>query len=739
VACAVQFLVLMYDAAQQIVFRKQSNRKGNSNPIAPLDFYAWERAVHGGTSTSPWTCIRPSNIHHSEFCWRFGVSNCKYQRWSSKGFGPPSSGIWSPVEKPQLFTAEELRRVPDTKLRFVVYTGLECDTSESRGFLDNDLRQIARRQGPSRDDDDEDEGENAATTIRLRRVASAPVMFWNMIHEGLVFLSLLVNGRIYWNRDTWAPVVFRASEPIVASMFYANDVLVCFSSCLIHVLKSPSLLRQYGLPEDHDYLEGWTYGTPEIISGDSVLLSQTGILARDEGGADLDGNPSDEGRRVVQGTRGRKVISSHIAGECFNGRVIATWKKQHDHMLGKSPDFGSSREFLNVGRGEVFASMLGCIDSRRGDQQWEAESFGMLSEALASIPDTIAEVRTRTPEHFERYEKEAGEEMLGQMLAVADGLLEGAFEEDEIVPDGATIDAGGLADLLDGHFDDDDIVDTRAALAMDKEASSAEAQPQAEPAGSPAMASTGPAAETEAAETRLKTELRLSNWSMAAYTVVMQQHRDSLKLLPHLLKTVSYTFGAEHGQVVALVFHGSAYRSKKLMEDIVWLGRLVNFVVALLCGDTFFPEERLAFNILAHKRKQLASIEVQDCHSLREGQLLTAVTKKGVETRVSYTYLGGGVTWQPPHTYPLVTRELSLGVADLLMAVFVCLCNTTLSRNMVVRKQNSNIAKRLSPEQKEAEITARMAAIAKHVAALQVVSLSPPAWFLGLLCWVVEG
>ena len=131
------------------------------------------------------------------------------------------------------------------------------------------------------------------------------------------------------------------------------------------------------------------------------------------------------------------------------------------------------------------ASMMDCVDARRGDQEWEAESFAMLSEALASIPDIIPAVRATTPEHFDRYEKEAGEEMLGQMLAVADGLLEGAFQEDEVVEDGATIEAGGLDDLLDGEFDEDEIADIGAALAIDAEAFATEDPSQGEPVEPP--------------------------------------------------------------------------------------------------------------------------------------------------------------------------------------------------------------------------------------------------------------
>ena len=67
VAAVSQFLVLLYDKAQNIVFRKQSNRNGKETSLALGDCYSWERAVYGGTST-------PSMGMHAGFtCPQFGV------------------------------------------------------------------------------------------------------------------------------------------------------------------------------------------------------------------------------------------------------------------------------------------------------------------------------------------------------------------------------------------------------------------------------------------------------------------------------------------------------------------------------------------------------------------------------------------------------------------------------------------------------------------------------------------
>ena len=77
--------------------------------------------------------------------------------------------------------------------------------------------------------------------------------------------------------------------------------------------------------------------------------------------------------------------------------------------------------------------------------------------------------------------------------------------------------------------------------------------------------------------------------------------------------------------------------------------------------------------------------------------------------------------WELSFTYPLATRKLSLQIADRLMAVFVCLNSTKLSRDMFVRNKNTDISRRLSLSDKEDENTARIALIPAHIIALRAL------------------
>ena len=110
---------------------------------------------------------------------------------------------------------------------------------------------------------------------------------------------------------------------------------------------------------------------------------------------------------------------------------------------------------------------------------------------------------------------------------------------------------------------------------------------------------------------------------------------------------------------------------------------------------------------------------IQECHGLREAQVITSRPVEGEEERLSYTYIGGGVPHQPPFSYPLVTREMSLTYADWLMVVYMFLSNAEPEKVMFVRRQNTNITKRLTSEHKDAEIETRISAIQEATALLR--------------------
>ena len=131
-----------------------------------------------------------------------------------------------PLSQPR-FIPEELRGLADTTLRFVIYYGASFDTCFRRGHLNDNPQKIrARPPGTTTDN-------TSARVLRGEcRVASCDTIFWNMIHEGFVFLSSMVNKKMYLNKESSKCLKFTEGEVIIASMFYSNDVLVVFAACL---------------------------------------------------------------------------------------------------------------------------------------------------------------------------------------------------------------------------------------------------------------------------------------------------------------------------------------------------------------------------------------------------------------------------------------------------------------------------------------------------------------------------
>ena len=77
-------------------------------------------------------------------------------------------------------------------------------------------------------------------------------------------------------------------------------------------------------------------------------------------------------------------------------------------------------------------------------------------------------------------------------------------------------------------------------------------------------------------------------------------------------------------------------------------------------------------------------------------------------TNVAYSYLGGGVEWQPPSTYALVTRGMPLHIADRYFALLTFLAGGSVHNSMFVRKQRAKHGQQLNEDQKNRSIEERV-------------------------------
>ena len=83
------------------------------------------------------------------------------------------------------------------------------------------------------------------------------------------------------------------------------------------------------------------------------------------------------------------------------------------------------------------------------------------------------------------------------------------------------------------------------------------------------------------------------------------------------------------------------------------------------------------------------------------------------ERELSYAYLGGGVTNEPPHCYGIVCKHMPIGFADCLMSLLHCVGGV--AKPQIIRRQNRNIQKMLDEKSRELSCNMRRLAIQAQI------------------------
>ena len=137
-----------------------------------------------------------------------------------------------------------------------------------------------------------------------------------------------------------------------------------------------------------------------------------------------------------------------------------------------------------------------------------------------------------------------------------------------------------------------------------------------------------------------------------------------------------------------------------------------------------------------HKLRFIQGRAIRDCHSTRTAQVFSASTTVEGKSPVliSYSYLGGGLEWDPPHGYGLVTRKASLKVADMYCALCVFLSSGTLDRDMFWFVPPDKLRERLTMKQMRESVEQRFAAVLEHLETLRN-KYTHAARLVNRLCW----
>ena len=216
----------------------------------------------------------------------------------------------------------------------------------------------------------------------------------------------------------------------------------------------------------------------------------------------------------------------------------------------------------------------------------------------------------------------------------------------------------------------------------------------------------------------VESEMHIAWYSMSDYAQLAKIKKNCLKLLVNLLRTPVYLANDTHAQVVFNVFYPKA--TDEVVEEIIYLGRLFIFMLALLFDDHVAQDknERIEFKYTPHKRRLLGQNVISECNSERTAcALIVLHSARDAEHQKCYTYIGGGLPNDPPHCYAIVNKHMPLTVADRLMALLQFVGDA--KRPQIIRRQNKSIHNMLDEEHRENFSGNRATAIAKHVDALK--------------------
>ena len=134
-------------------------------------------------------------------------------------------------------------------------------------------------------------------------------------------------------------------------------------------------------------------------------------------------------------------------------------------------------------------------------------------------------------------------------------------------------------------------------------------------------------------------------------------------------------------------------------SEAVDLGRAIVTHLVQCYGAELSGGKELIASLLPHKREIIGKNIVYKCGSLREAMSLSRADEP--KHSILYAYLGGGVTFQPPHAFSLVFKNMPRSLAVRFLAFVHVLCDFPVDDVRVIRRQNRSKAKHLSASDKD--------------------------------------
>jgi hypothetical protein len=312
---------------------------------------------------------------------------------------------------------------------------------------------------------------------------------------------------------------------------------------------------------------------------------------------------------------------------------------------------------------------------------------------LADIPQLIAETLQAKPGFIEPYCNNRGDVMHSALYAADEGYINEVVDS-EVTP---CVNSLGVED--DGIRFGGDLVEESVA--------------ENARAASDLINENGSASKDLITQYRKYMRNRMDE---SAYANAVKDTLSCLRLLPYLLRTVSFVFNADNAQVVPMVLHRNP--DIDAVTDMVHLQRLMWFVTVSTYKDAFGGEGAIYFLIKPHKMHGVQKHDVKDCRTPREALVVCSADDSASKINsLSYSFLGGGVPFEPPHGHGLVSRGVPLPLAERYLAVVLFFSNGSVMKECFCSRSAANTGS--DKELKELEINQSAANVTFHLQQLR--------------------
>ena len=140
-----------------------------------------------------------------------------------------------------------------------------------------------------------------------------------------------------------------------------------------------------------------------------------------------------------------------------------------------------------------------------------------------------------------------------------------------------------------------------------------------------------------------------------------------------------------------------------------------------LYAESLEDKGKLTVQIKPHKVRILNGVRVKDCWMNRNAFVITHRPHTGPEeaTELSYSYLGGGIEYDPPNTYGIVSKSMPLAMADMFTAVVLFLTGGEVEQEFFIRTTYAQIRHTVTKEERTNEIKERVRKVQQRFESLR--------------------